>query len=199
MLALTTCFGHSQVYGSDHSSYSKCNGIYIRGFGGLNSAQRPKWNGAKYSTSNGYVVGAALGYQLTCLALEGEFSYRHNTVNQLKVDLLDINISGDVQQFCGFGNLLVNIPIVYCLAPYAGAGVGYRHIKPGVNFDEGSDTSFRNFVDSADEWGVYQLIGGLHFAASRLMGLQLEYRYVDGWSNTRCRNHTVDLGISVHF
>lgn len=177
-----------------------CNdGAYLRGFGGLNIAREPKWNHTKYKTSHGYVVGAALGYQFTFVSVEGEFSYRHNTVDRLKVNALDIDASGDVEQLCGFGNILFNVPITQCFTPYAGIGAGYRHINPGVNFDESSDTSIRNFIDTADEWGVYQLIGGLNFAVCQMINLQVEYRYVDGWSNTKCSNHSVDLGAAFRF
>ena len=175
------------------------NGVYIKGFGGVNFARQPKWNHAQYRTGYGYTLGGALGCQLKLVSLEGEFSYRSNTVDHLKVDLLDIHVKGDIEQLCGFGNVLLNIPINNCFNPYAGIGVGYRHIKPGVNFDESSDTSLRKFVDSANDWGVYQLIGGFNFDLSRVVSIQLEYRYMDGWSNAKCSNHTADLGAVIHF
>jgi opacity protein-like surface antigen len=175
------------------------NGIYLKGFGGLNLTREPRVHHTKYRTSYGYAIGGALGYQFDLLSVEGEFSYRHNTVDRLKVDLLDIHVTGDIEQLCGFGNILLNIPLTHCCAPYLGGGFGYRHFKPGVNFDEGSDTSLRNFVDTVNEWGVYQLIGGLNCAVSRLVSVQLEYRYLNGWSNAKCSNHTVDLGATLHF
>ena len=171
----------------------------MKGFGGLNIAHELKWNHTKYKSNYGYAVGATLGYQFNVVSLEGEFSYRRNTVNELKVDALNIDISGHIEQLCGFGNLMFNIPVTQYVIPYVGVGAGYRHFNPGVNFDESSDTSLRNFIDTADEWGVLQAIGGFNFALNPLVNMQIEYRYVDGWSNARCANQTVDLGVVIRF
>ncbi|HEY4831383.1 MAG TPA: outer membrane beta-barrel protein [Waddliaceae bacterium] len=174
-------------------------GVYLKGFGGLNLAHEPRWDHAKYRTSTGYVVGTALGYAFSLVSVEGEFSYRHNSIDRFTVDALDIHVDGDLEQWCGLGNVLLGIPITNCFAPYVGVGAGYRHSKPGVNFDESSDISFKTLVESSNEWGVYQAIGGLNFTLSRFVNLQLEYRYLDGFTDVRCSNHTVDLSAVIQF
>lgn len=200
-----TCFAYNEAVSYPNNSfvgveYPTCHqGGYIKGFGGLNLARRPKWKHAQYKTCYGYVVGAALGYQFDIVSLEGEFSYRRNNVDQLKIDALSIDASGHIEQFCGMGNVLVNFPVTYCFVPYVGVGAGYRHFKPGVNFDERSDPTLRDFINSADEWGVFQLIGGFNFGVCQLVNLHLEYRYVDGWANAKCANHTVDVAAVLHF
>lgn len=171
----------------------------MKGFGGLNLVHDTHWHHAKYRTSVGYVVGAALGYKFGLVSVEGEFSYRHNHVDRLVVDALDLHVTGNIQQWCGFGNVFVDFPVTFCFAPYIGAGGGYRHAKPGINFDEASNPTVKGFIDSADQWGVYQVMAGLGFAVSRNASLQLEYRYMDGWSNLRCSNHTVDLSANFRF
>jgi opacity protein-like surface antigen len=174
-------------------------GIYLKGFGGANFLHNPNWHHTKYRTNAGYVVGGAVGCNFFPLSIEGEFSYRNNTINHLFVDALNINVKGNIEQWCGFGNALVKFPLSGSFVPYAGIGAGYRHTKPGVNFDESSDISIQNFIKTANEWGVYQLIGGFNFAISPSVGMQLEYRYVDGWSATHCSNHTIALGAAVQF
>lgn len=189
-----TCFAY---YGNNECE--PCSGVYLKGFGGLNMAQESRWSHVKYRTNTGFVLGGALGYKFDIFCLEGEFAYRHNTVDRLRIEDLNIHVTGDIEQWCGFGNALVNIPLHCALAPYVGVGFGYRHAKPGVNFDDSDDTSFRSFIDSVNEWGVYQAIAGLKLAVSRTANLRLEYRYVDGWSNINCSNHSADLCVGVLF
>lgn len=174
-------------------------GVYIKGFGGLNMAQTPTLGNAKYRTSAGYLAGAALGYKFGIVSAEGEFSYRRNSVDRLSVEAVNLHVSGDLEQYCGFGNVLVHIPITSNFQPYVGAGVGYRHFTPGVNFDDDADPTLQKFIDSRDEWGVFQGIAGLGYHVSSNISLQLDYRYVDGWSNTKCRNHSVALAANFGF
>jgi len=176
------------------------NGIYLKGFGGFNAAVRPNWNGTKYRTnSGGYVVGGALGTNFSMLNIEGEFSYRNNQINRLRIDALDIDVSGQIEQWCGFGNALVDIPLCNSIKPYVGAGLGYRHLKPGVNFDESSDRSFDHFIETRDQWGVYQVIAGCKILPLRHFNVLAEYRYMNGWSNQRCSNHSACLAASMCF
>jgi opacity protein-like surface antigen len=175
------------------------NGIYLTGFGGLNFLHKPIWKHTTYCTSSGYIVGGAIGYQFCPFRIEGEFSYRNNTVNRLVIDALDIDVSGDIEQLCGFANAYLDIPVSTYFKPYVGLGFGYRHTNPGINYDQRSDISLDSFIKSVDDWGVYQAIGGLNFVLARCVDVQLEYRYMDGLSKNDCRNHTVDLGAKVHF
>ena len=185
--------------GTQPECHSRHAGIYLKGFGGPNWAQTPTLNHAEYNTHLGYVLGGALGFHFDILSLEGECSYRRNSVNRLEVDALDIHVTGDIEQWCGFGNVLACIPLTKCFAPYVGAGLGYRHIKPGVNFDESTDTSFQNFIDSRDEWGVYQVIAGVNCLVYRCLSLQADYHYMDGWSNAKCRNHSACIAATFGF
>ena len=179
--------------------YLNSHGIYVKGFGGVNLLHNPKWHHAKYRTNTGFVAGAALGYHFRPLKVEGEFSYRRNDVNRLTIEALNIDASGHIEQWCGLGNVLLEVPLGSCFAPYIGVGAGYRHSKPGVNFDERSDISVQSFIDSADEWGVYQAIAGFNFAVSNCIRVAVDYRYLDGWSRTDCQNHTVALNATFQF
>jgi opacity protein-like surface antigen len=174
-------------------------GVYLKGFGGANLLHNPNWHHTKYRTNTGYVIGGTVGLNFSPLSIEGEFSYRNNTINHLRIDAFNVDMKGTIEQWCGFGNVLLKLPLSQSLVPYAGAGAGYRHTKPGVNFDESSDLSFENFIKTANEWGVYQVIGGFNLALSPSVGMQLEYRYVDGCSATHCSNHTIALGASILF
>lgn len=189
-------------YGNARPIYVNNNtGIYLKGFGGLNLAVKPHWRHAKWDASAGYVAGGAVGCHIGFLSVEGEFSYRHNSINHLVVNGTPIlaSRSGNLDQWCGFGNILFDVPITHWFAPHIGAGVGYRHTKPGFNFDESSDRSFQNFANSANEWGVYQVIAGLNFTTCNLVKLGLDYRYMDGWSSNRCSNHSVNLNAILQF
>lgn len=179
--------------------YPNSSGFYVKGFGGMNWAQTPTIRHTKYHTNEGYVLGAALGYHFCFFSLEGEFTYRHNTITRLTIPLFDIDASGDLRQYCGFVNGIFDIPVTLCFRPYIGGGIGYRHIKPGVNFDERSDVSVQDFIDSRDDWGVYQALAGFCVNVIPCIGLQLDYRYVDGWANHRCRNHSLCLGAKIGF
>lgn len=185
--------------------YASCNtaicdpGIYLKGFGGLNVAHESRWRHANYRTSAGYAVGAALGYKFSLLSIEGEFSYRHNCIDRFDMEALDIHVRGELRQWCGLGNIILSVPVSYRLAPYIGIGAGYRHTKPGLDFDEEPGISLHDFVESAHEWGVYQAIAGLNLIASRFVHLQMEYRHLNGWSNVRCSNNTLDLSMVIRF
>jgi opacity protein-like surface antigen len=186
-------------FSKDSVYLNSCPGIYVRGFGGVNLIDHPRWHHTKWHTNVGYVVGGALGCQFKPLRIEGEFAYRCNDVNRVVIDALKIEVSGHVKQWCGFGNIFFEIPVTNFCLPYIGAGAGYRHTKPGVNFDERSDISFQNFIDSVDEWGVYQGIAGIKFATPSGFSMQIEYHYVDGWGHEKTRNHTVDLSAMLQF
>lgn len=173
--------------------------IYVRGFGGLNLLHHTNWHHAKYRTNAGYVVGTAVGCRLRPLRIEGEFSYRSNDVSRLTIEALNVDVTGHLQQWCGFGNVLFEVPLKCCCLPYIGVGAGYRHIKPGVNFDERSDTSFQNFIDSANEWGIYQAMAGVNFTVSDMVNMQLGYCYVNGWTHDKCASHTLAVSAILQF
>lgn len=182
------------VFGkTKHASY--CDRLYIKGFSGLNATNGLKWDDGHYDCRAGIIAGGSIGYKFNLILLEGEFSYRNNSIDHITTDNIGFDLSGDLKQYCGFGNLLFNIPVTFRFSPYVGVGYGYRHLT--VNFKETFDAPPAR-INSIKESGAYQVIGGLDFVLYKRVSLQLEYRYLDSFRTTCC-NHNVDVGLTVHY
>ena len=105
------------------------------------------------------------------LRTELELSSRQNDTKRLAFsgfDLSDISGNG-AYDFVLMGNLLVDLPPLGPVRPYAGAGAGIVH--SAVYSRYGSI-----FIDGSDEAFGYQLIGGLSLRAARRMEYFIEGR-----------------------
>lgn len=82
---------------------------------------------------------------------------------------------GSARVLSVFSNLWYDIDIGSVLTPYAGAGIGFRHIE----FDGGDSNNSAEGDDSDLTFG-YQLGAGVGLRMSELWTLSLDYRYQEG-------------------
>jgi opacity protein-like surface antigen len=151
----------------------------------------------------GYILGGAVGTTiLPSLRGEVEFSVIKSTVSDFIVDGNDIDTTG----YNLLGNLWYDVDTGTSFTPYIGGGVGYGYdvITGDVADSDGTTSGL-----------LYQLGGGVRFAAMDNIGLDLAYRYrvqpdaeitLDGLMmddadsiTSSATNHIVTAGVTVGF
>ncbi len=171
-------------------------GFYLSGFGGLNFLEARKHHDVKLDFKTGVDAGINIGYRWCGgLRLEGEFAYRYNKNDKVRVhddfDSFTTHVGGHYRTWALMANVLYDIPVCWCLTPYIGAGIGYAHqnIRLGrCDFDtEGSKKGF-----------AWQLIAGVTYPIDDCWDLALEGRYFRG-NVKRVDNYNVNLKVTYFF
>lgn len=214
--AVALCAGSAQA---EHF-----HGWYVSLEGGANLVQNSKFvdnqpgdatdpvNHIDQSFSTGWAVLGSLGYAFDNWRFEGEFGYRHNSLDKTKTlpggtepTPTAANSSGNLSEFTLMANVLYDIHLTdrFSLSLGAGAGGANARLKLGAFEDSGSEGEF--IKDS--HWSfAYQGIAGLNYALGPRSTLFVNYRYLDvtnpdfsvpGESAKfdDLRNHTVTLGL----
>jgi outer membrane immunogenic protein len=129
---------------------------------------------ANTNTDTGWLAGASGGYEWPIgLALEGEFTYRQNHLNDLNYAGENIFTGGDAHSYAMMMNGYYRWHNRTRFTPYIGGGVGEAVVAlnnlhpnaPGGDF--GGDTA--TFA--------YQAIGGVAYALNEHWSIAAEYRY----------------------
>lgn len=114
------------------------------------------------SVDTGYIVGGQLGYRLTHVRVEGEFSFIRNSVAAFEA------VQTNVTTYMANG--YYDIPVSDRFSPYLGAGMGFAH-------GWASDTVSNQSTDPDNQF-AYQLIGGLGYNVTPAVTLAFQYRYL---------------------
>jgi outer membrane autotransporter protein len=164
-------------------------GPYVSGFLG---ATMPKDSVILTETNGGIIdetinfdtgiyTGATGGYDFGYVRLEGELSYKHNSMSGIKDNNSPStsyrNIEGDVGVFATMFNAFIDLSNDSPITPYFGGGIGFANIyisdtDATVNgirqplYDSDSDTVF-----------AYQAGAGVEIALRPRYSLDIGYRY----------------------
>lgn len=167
------------------------SGPYASVLGGVSFFDADNVNHLHLDTSTGYMLGGALGYKFCSpIRVEGEFAYRHNTIDSIrymgeKYDV-DFNINTYTYMFNAYYDIETGSPIT----PYFGAGLGYVHSEGKVKV---MDQSLRT---SSDGFGA-QFMVGANYAINCKTDIGLEYRYLLAHSNAN--DHGILLNLRRYF
>lgn len=165
----------------------------------------------------GLNIGMTGGYNFGFFRLEGELSYKHGEMNEIR-DLADNyryrNVSGDIgvlaMMMNGFFDLRNDSPIT----PYFGGGVGYATLYLSDTYGTNTRGGFttRDLLYSEDIASVlaYQAGGGVEIALNQVLSLDLSYRYFgtskgkfeEDWSHTtelKYQSHNAGIGLRIKF
>jgi OmpA-OmpF porin, OOP family len=174
------------------------NGPYLRIEGGLShpgdmSVRAPGLPGgsATIDRDEGFIAGAAAGYQFGQFRAELNGDYSRNGVKSASVGGVTSSVGGHTQNISIMANGLYDIPLGLPIVPYIGAGAG------ATDFGDGS----------ADKWGfAIQPIVGVSYSITPQISIAGEYRYLYGVDDVRLngatftnREHHFLLSATWHF
>jgi len=174
------------------------DGWYAGGFGTYSIMPSVTDAGIKLTFERGlsaaHGFGAEVGYKSGPIRYEGQFLYLNNDHDTIA----GVAIGGHTNLYAGFLNVLYDFDQFSSkLVPYVGAGIGYGHVRS--EFPIGVVK-----VSANDDEFAYQLIAGANWNINKNVAIGADYRYV-GTTNAgnslghRYQNHTVNLGLQVHF
>jgi len=157
--------------------------LYIGGEGGWANLQdqRDKLGIARAPNlrsqfSDGYAVGAKIGYEMGPWRLEEEYQYRFNDLNRIRAGGFTVpGARGHREAHAAMTNLLYdfNMPTFGIpVTPHVGAGVG------AVNLVERARVPAGRLL-RGDDWVFgYQAIAGVRYNMTPNLALDLDYRYL---------------------
>lgn len=173
LIALMTAIG---IFSGTITEATPKEGPYVSVLSGMNYFDCGKINTlftpcVSTESSLGYVIGGALGYKFhSPLRIEGEISYRHNSIGRVKLEEKKIPVNLNINTFSYMMNGYYDHEICWPITPYLGLGIGYVH-------SEGNFKLFNGKVNaSADGLAAQFMVGALYELNSNT-DIGLEYRF----------------------
>jgi opacity protein-like surface antigen len=198
-------------------------GPYLTGFLGVSM---PNDSGIFTATSSGFAdetigfdaginTGAALGYDFGYMRMEGELSYKHNSLSSISDNSNPANsyrnIDGSVSVLATMFNAFFTLRNDSPITPYIGGGLGAATVYISDSYASINGAP-RDLVYSKDNDTVfaYQFGTGVEIALRPRYSLDIGYRYfaTDKTSFTnglfysnglKVENHNVSVGLRVRF
>jgi outer membrane protein OmpA-like peptidoglycan-associated protein len=182
------------------------NGPYVRIEGGLShpgdmSVRSSTGSSASIDRSEGFIAGAAVGYQLGNFRAEINGDYSQNDVNSIKVGTTSTSLTGNTSNTSFMVNGLYDINIGMPIVPYLGFGAGATDLNAN-NIRAGGVT-----LANTDRWGfAIQPIVGVSYSITPQISVAGEYRYLYGVGEVHIgsstftnREHHFLLSATWHF
>jgi opacity protein-like surface antigen len=194
-------------------------GWYFSAFGGANWLDKTSFDigvPVRNSYDTGYVVGGAVGYDFgqamgpMGMRIEGEVSYRNNSVKSHVVDGVRVSGSdafGETSALAGMANILFDLNTGMPFSIYGGGGIGAANVE----FDGHGVTGNGVVMDDDQTVFAWQAIAGMGYEITPNMVLDLQYRYFNASSvsltdesglfssSTDYKSHAVLGGIRFKF
>jgi len=173
------------------------SGPYITGFGGYTinpevGIDTPLGSG-KLSFEDGWVAGAAVGYDFGRARIEFEGAYRDNEYDSIRIGNATVNNnSGDgLAVISGMVNALYDFENESVVTPYMGFGMGAAYLD-----DDGSES---------DTVLAYQGIVGTKVSITENLSAVVDYRYFRtleadlAGTKFEYEQHTITAGLTYNF
>jgi opacity protein-like surface antigen len=182
-------FSATLLASSIASAAAPVDGWYAGAFGGYayfpSNISRDFWGFTfTNSASNGYNVGARLGYQSNPIRYELEYTYLRAQPDTFSVNHFKQNgVSGNANANVGMANIYYDFPdvILPTISPFLGVGIGYAYIQTSLNGT--GPFGFTFFSEKANSF-AYQGTAGLTYNFSENWALNASYRYLATTSNS---------------
>jgi opacity protein-like surface antigen len=172
------------LLGAETQANQVClDGVYVGALAGGNFITTYHKDHKTTSFNGGYLMGANVGYELDFgCRLEGEFAYRHNTIEYVRKGDKKCKPHTYYDTFSLMANGYRDFNVGLEITPYVGLGIGYawntKHVK--ANHQEAVAKS-REFAWQAMVGGNYELCENTTLSA--------EYRFFK--NRKHCDNHSV--------
>ena len=127
-------------------------------------------------------IGGSGGFDFGYLRIEGELSYRNGEmssitekISQTKFANVDGRVGVSAMMFNAFFDMRNPSPVT----PYIGGGIGFATLNLGDTYGTDTNTGYRERLYRSDDDTVfaYQAGAGLEIALTRMLSLDLGYRY----------------------
>ena len=189
-------------------------GPYLSGFAGVALTTDTDATGFdlddRVEFDPGVNIGGTGGFDYGFMRLEGEISYKQGEIDRV-VDRLRADrfrdIDGGVGALAFMGNILVDMHNQSPITPYIGGGVGVAVVYQDDTYGTSEIDGARIRLYSSDEDAVFafQVGAGLEIALTRILSLDLNYRYfrtteasfID--NDLRFESHNAAAGLRVSF
>ncbi|HEY5514176.1 MAG TPA: outer membrane beta-barrel protein [Geomonas sp.] len=160
----------------------------------------------------GINIGATGGFDYGFVRLEGELSYKHGEINRV-VEINGTrytNIDGSVGALAVLGNIFLDLHNPSPVTPYLGGGVGFAAMHQSDTFGTSPSRNRAELYQSDDDTVfAYQAGVGLEIALSRMLSLDVGYRYFgtskatftgpDTENELKFESHNAAVGLRVKF
>lgn len=173
----------------------KADNFYVGGFAGANWIQDYTKN-YDFSYKVGYTYGGAFGYRWACSGwrVEGEFTYRKNTIKHMSIRHLNLEFSnhGHQSYWSGMGNIIYD----FCLpqtwiTPFIGVGAGWYEQKINV-----SDNRQFHACDRGNDI-AWQFLTGIAYEVNTCYSVLISYCLFKPQS--RFYSHSARAGVNYNF
>jgi outer membrane protein OmpA-like peptidoglycan-associated protein len=184
------------------------SGPYITGFGGYTinpdvGLDDEVFGHGDFSFDNGWVAGAAVGYDWGRGRLEFEGAYRDNSFDTVSLDnnpfpppagRVSADIDGDTHVISGMINALYDFENTSIVTPYVGFGMGAAYLDVSISGESDTDTVL-----------AYQGIVGTKVSITENLSGVVDYRYFRtleaDFSGTKFEyeQHTITAGLTYNF
>ncbi len=156
----------------------------------------------------GYALAGQLGYAFGPVRVEGELSWRQNSMDKINDNLGTFGADGNINAVAVMANVYYDIKTGTQFTPYVGAGIG------GINMDEDHITANGQLITKDSDLRLgYQGIAGVAYAVNDQLSIKADYHYVradqarfttesgfDGnFGRGTYQNHAVMVGFTWHF
>jgi opacity protein-like surface antigen len=160
---------------------------YVTVFGGLSLGESAEFEASTGATTiaaeididEGLVAGLAAGLRINdWIRAEGEVSgHWHDgggdaTTATTAIGYTSLPLDGEVHALFVLGNLWIDLPLGGELQPYLGGGAGFARLEADLGTTAGTAG-----VEGSDWAFAYQFGGGVSYALSPSMAVDLGYRY----------------------
>ena len=199
-------------------------GPYVSGFVGVSVPTNTNVTGFDSRVGNlddrvefdpGINIGGTGGFDFGFLRLEGELSYKHGEMARVtdRFDGTRFNdVDGRVGALAMMGNAFLDLHNPSPITPYFGGGIGFAAMHQSDTFGTNTSTGDRTELYRSDDDTVfaYQAGAGLEIALSRMLSLDIGYRYFRTSSATfnrdasienelKFESHNAAVGVRVKF
>lgn len=180
---LTMCALSATTYAGQYCQ----EGVYVGALGGVNFLSDVKDGSLTAEFDPGYLLGADVGYQINrFFRVEGEFSYRHNSMDKVKSHLETVKPHAHINTYALMANGYWDIDLGSCLTPYVGVGVGYA-------WHEGKAKAHHETFAAKSRGVAGQVMVGAHYQLDDIK-LGAEYRFFK--SKAKVDDHALVFNIS---
>jgi opacity protein-like surface antigen len=174
------------------------NVFYTEVFGGGNFLQTTPYGNVDSKYKPGYTVSGSFGYLWRYgLQIEGEYSFRRNNLNKIRLFGRNFRINGPCSSSSYMLNLLWSPPLwqwgcrLWNIHPFIGGGVGYDHQQMRADSETVHDNNHKNGF-------AWQILAGLAYPFNSSLDLSLDYKFHQG-PLKHLINHSLGLGLTYKF